>query len=75
MAKNKFEWKREYIDGRWYSVCLVDHVPMIKHNPDGTYTVKDRNGRPRIEKELKNAIKFALEVYEKFIKFNKRFVA
>ena len=33
------------------------------------------NGKPRIEKEWKNAQKFAIEVYKKFCKFNKSFEA
>jgi hypothetical protein len=48
---------------------------MIKHNPDKTYTVIDSNGKPRIEKEFKNAVKFALEIYKKNTKLNKKFVA
>lgn len=73
MAK-AYKWGKEQINGKWYSVCIShEHVPMIKHNVDGTYTVKDCNGKPRIEKEWKNAQKFAIETFKKFEKFNKRF--
>lgn len=75
MAK-AYQWTKENINGKWYSVCSShEHVPMIKHNPDKTYTVVDSNGKPRIEKEFKNAVKFALEVYKKYKKFNKTFAA
>lgn len=73
MAK-AYKWEKEQIGGKWYSVCVShEHVPMIKHNVDGTYTVKDCNGKPRIEKEWKNAQKFAIETFKKFAKFNKTF--
>lgn len=75
MAK-VYQWKKEFVNGKWYFVCSShEHVPMIKVNTDGTYTVLDSNQRPRVEKELKNAKKFALEVYKKFAKLNKTFVA
>lgn len=41
MAK-AYQWTKESINGKWYSVCISHkHVPMIKHNPDKTYTVID----------------------------------
>ena len=41
-----YKWEKQQIDGKWYSVCTShEHVPMIKHNPDGTYSVKDSNGK------------------------------
>jgi hypothetical protein len=70
----KYTWKKEQINNKWYLVCdSHEHVPMIKYNVDDTFTVKDCNGKPRIEKDLKNAKKFALETYKKFNKLNKTF--
>lgn len=47
-----YKWEKQFIDGKWYSVCVShEHVPLIKCNTDGTFTVKDCNGKPRIEKE------------------------
>lgn len=67
-----YKWNKEQIDGKWYTVCTSHkHVPLIKHNVDGTYTVKGSDGKPRIEKEFKDAKKFALETYKKMSKFNK----
>jgi len=74
MAK-AYEWIREHIGDKWYFTCSTnEHVPMIKCNPDGTFSVKDGNGKPRVEKNLRDAKKFAIEVYKKFTKFNKNFV-
>lgn len=73
--KSNVKWHKEFIDGKWYSVADKEHIPLIKHNVDKTYTVKDSNGKPRIEKEFKNAVKFALEVAKKFEKFNRSFIA
>lgn len=69
-----YVWKKEQIEGKWYSVCKShEHVPLIRWNSDGTYAVKDSNGKPRIERDWKSAQKFAIEVYKKFCKFNKTF--
>lgn len=27
--KNNFKWHKEQINGKWYSVCNHEHVPMI----------------------------------------------
>lgn len=44
---------------------------MIEHTKEGYYSVKDSNGKKRIEKNFNDAKKFVLEVYKKFEKFNK----
>lgn len=75
MAKNKFEWKKEQINGRWVSVCQnAEHVPMVVHLKSGEYKV-EAGKRSRIEKDFGDAIKYALEIYKKDTKFNKKFVA
>ena len=52
----KYTWKKEQINNKWYLVCdSHEHVPMIKYNVDDTFTVKDCNGKPRIEKDCSNA--------------------
>ena len=71
-----YQWEKQQINNKWYSVSIShEHVPLIKHNSDGTFTVKDSNGKPRVEKEWKDAQKFAIEVYKKFCKCNKSFEA
>ena len=61
-----YKWQKEFINGKWYTVCTSHkHVPLVKWNSDGTYSVKGSDGKPRIEKEWKNARKrFALSVRE-----------
>ncbi len=67
-----YKWSKELIGGKWHTVCVSHkHVPMIKWNSDGTYLVKGADGKPRVEKEFKDAKKFALETYERMKKFNK----
>ena len=34
--KNNFKWHKELIDGKWYSVCDHEHVPMIEHTKEET---------------------------------------
>ena len=66
-----YRWQKEFINGKWYTVCTSHkHVPMIKWNSDSTYSVKGSDGKPRIEKEFKDAINFAIETYKKMSKFN-----
>ena len=67
-----YKWQKEFINGKWHTVCTSHkHVPQIKWNSDGTYSVKGSDGKPRIEKEFKDAINFAIETYKKMSKFNK----
>lgn len=67
-----YKWEKEFINGKWYTVCTSHkHVPLVKWNSDGTYTVKGSDGKSRIEKEFKDAINFAIETYRKMGKFNK----
>ena len=35
--KNNFKWHKEQINGKWYSVCDHEHVPMIEHTKDDKY--------------------------------------
>lgn len=69
--KTNVKWHKEQINGKWYSVADKEHIPMIEHTKEGYYSVKDSNGKKRIEKNFNDAKKFALEVYKKFEKFNK----
>ena len=61
------------IDGKWYSVCDHKHVPMIEHTKDGKYKLRNANGKSVLHEEYTDAVKLALEVYEKFKKLNKNF--
>lgn len=71
-----YAFTKEQINGKWYTVCTThEHFPMIKHNSDGTYSVKGVDGKPRTEKEFKKAMKFATETFKRMSKFNKSFVA
>ena len=72
--KNNFKWKKELIDGKWYSVCDHKHVPMIEHTKDGKYKLRNANRKAVLHEEYTDAVKLALEVYEKFKKLNKDFV-
>ena len=71
--KNNFKWHKEQINDKWYSVCDHKHVPMIEHTKDGKYKLRNANGKAVLHEEYKDAVKLALEVYEKFKKFNKEF--
>ena len=71
--KNNFKWHKEQINGKWYSVCDHEHVPMIEHTKDGKYKLRNANGKAVLHEDFSNAVKLALEVYEKFKKFNKTF--
>ena len=70
MAKS-YKFEKQQISNKWYTVCIShEHVPMIRHNSDGTYTVKGVDGKPRTEKEFKKAMKFAIETFKRMSKFN-----
>ena len=47
------------------------HVPMIEHTKDGKYKLRNANGKAVLHEEYTDAVKLALEVYEKFKKLNK----
>ena len=66
--KNNFKWHKEQINGKWYS------VPMIEHTKDGKFKLRNANGKSVLHEEYTDAVKLALEVYEKFKKLNKDFV-
>jgi len=55
---------------RMYSVCDHKHVPMIEHTKDGKYKLRNANGKAVLHEEYTDAVKLALEVYEKFKKLN-----
>ena len=46
---------------------------MIEHTKDGKYKLRNANGKAVLHEDFGNAVKLALEVYEKFKKFNKTF--
>ena len=71
-----YQWKKQQINNRWYTVCTNhEHFPMIEHLKNGQYAVTGSNGKKRIEKEFKDAMKFATETFKKMSKFNKKFAA
>lgn len=72
--KNNFKWHKEQIDGKWFSVCDHKHVPMIEHTKDGKYKLRNANGKAVLHENYTDAVKLALEVWEKFKKLNKDFV-
>lgn len=71
--KNNFKWHKELIDGKWYSVCDHEHVPMIENCKDGKFKVRNSNGKAILHENYTDAVKLALEVYAKFKKLNKEF--
>lgn len=71
--KSNIKWHKELVDGKWFSVADVEHVPMVEHCKDGSYKVRNCNGKAIIHKDFSNAKKLAVETYKKFRKFNKTF--
>lgn len=71
--KSSIKWHKELIDGKWFSVADVEHIPMIEHCKDGSYKVRNCNGKAIIHREFSDATKLAIETYKKFEKFNKHF--
>lgn len=39
--KANIKWLKENINGKWFSVADVQHVPMIEHCKDGSYKVRN----------------------------------
>ena len=71
-----YKWTKEQINGKWYTVCTTHkHMPMIEHCKDGRYKVTGVDGKSRLEKEFRDAMKFAISVYKKMSKFNKNWDA
>lgn len=71
-----YQFTKEQINNKWYTVCTNhEHFPMIEHLKNGQYSVVGSDGKKRIEKEFKDAMKFATETYKKMLKFNKKFAA
>jgi hypothetical protein len=73
VMKNNFKWHKEQINGKWYSVCNHEHVPMIEHTKDDKYKVRNCNGKAILHESFADAEKLAIETYKKFEKFNKNF--
>ena len=71
--RSTIKWHKELIEGKWFSVADIEHVPMIEHCKDGSYKVRNCNGKAIIHKVFSDAVKLAIETYKKFSKFNKRF--
>ena len=46
---------------------------MIEHTKDGKYKLRNANGKAVLHEDYTDAVKLALEVYEKFKKMNKSF--
>lgn len=71
--RSTIKWHKELIEGKWFSVADIEHVPMIEHCKDGSYKVRNCNGKAIIHKGFSDAVKLAIEINKKFSKFNKRF--
>jgi lipocalin len=71
--KSTIKWHKELVGGKWYSVANVEHIPMIEHCKDGSYKVRNCNGKAIIHKDFSDAVKLAIETAKKFSKFNKAF--
>ena len=71
--RSTIKWHKELIEGKWFSVADIEHVPMIEHCKDGLYKVRNCNGKAIIYKEFSDAVKLSIETHKKFSKFNKRF--
>ena len=69
--KNNFKWHKEQIGAKWFSVCDHEHVPMIEHTKDGKYKLRNANGKAVLHENYEDAVKLALEVWEKFKKLNR----
>ena len=68
-----FEFETEQINGHCVIVCTSHaHFPVIEKLKTGEYKVKGADGKPRIEKEFKAAMKFAKETFKRMHKFNKK---
>ena len=68
-----FTFDTEQINGKWVIVCTShEHFPMIEKLKTGEYKVKGADGKPRIEKEYKAAMKFVKETVKRMLKFNKK---
>lgn len=72
--KSIIKWHKECVNGKWFSVADVEHVPMIEHCKDGTYKVRNCNGKAIMQRDFSNAVKLAIETYHKFDKLNRSFV-
>lgn len=73
--KSTVKWHKELIDGKWFSVADVEHVPMIEHCKDCSYEVRNCSGNVIFHREFSDAVNLALETEKKFSKFNKIFDA
>ena len=62
--KNNFRWHKEQINGKWYSVCDHEHVPMIEHTKDDKYKVRNCNGKAVLHESFADAEKLAIETYK-----------
>ena len=52
---------------------LHEEYSDAEHTKDGKYKLRNANGKSVLHEEYSDAVKLALEVYEKFKKFNKDF--
>lgn len=69
-----YKFEKQQINNKWFLVCVShEHFPMIEYLKDGTYKTQGSDGKPRIEKEFNDAMKFAKQTFKKMTKFNKKF--
>lgn len=56
-------------------VCSIKSksLDLIEHTKDNKYKLRNANGKSVLHDDYKDAVKLALEVYEKFKKLNKEF--
>ena len=59
------------MNGKWFSVCDHEHVPMIEHTKDCKYKLRNVNGKAVLHENYTDVIKLAIEVWEKFKKLNR----
>ena len=48
-------------------------MDLIEHTKDNKYKLRNSNGKAILHEDYSDAVKLALEVYEKFKKLNKDF--
>ena len=59
--RSTIKWHKELIECKWFSVADIEHVPMIEHCKDGSYKVRNCNGKAIIHKEFSDAVKLAIK--------------
>lgn len=70
----KISWEKELINGKWFSIADVEHVPLIEHCNDGTFRLRNLKGNSIIHKSFNDAAKLAIDIYRKYKWLSKFFV-